>query len=368
MPQVTAVNHPANVYDLAGQWLVALGWPNTKSNRQALGAWFISEAGHNRSITNGVNDIGWNPLNISSKSGNYRKVRGHYIQVYATQAEGIAAFKALITSPNHRANNYPGVVAAFNNSPTNGANVVSAIINTGWVTGGNGPSYWHTVKDVRRNLLQDVFYTLSGGQTVVTPPPLGTGAGSSGGGTFGGSGSGSAYGGGTGAGGGGASSSINTPFDPANIDALKSITSLSNFLGKKPTDTFTQADADKINAVIDQSAPWIKNLPFWNLVIPSIANQYVGGTVANAGAGLSNVLATDTGALNKAGGITVDNATKGLGNVAAWFLGHALGVLAVGAGGVLILFGLYLTTKEAIGGSDSAGLVSPVPVFIREHS
>lgn len=333
MPQVTPTSQQVNAYDLASQWLTALGWPNTPQNQRALAAWFMAESARHG---NNVTVVGNNPLNITTATGNYRLVGSHKIAVYPDAQSGAAAFKNLIGSPNH---NYPGIVAGF--KVGNGIAAIEAIINSGWVTGGNGPSYWHG--SPRTNLLQSIFNGLPGGGSVSAFPPVG------------------------GEGPGNKGPAPSQSIDPASLSPIT--VDLANFLGKKPTDTFTAADAKKVNDFIFAKAPWLQGIPFWGDVFNNIAGQFVGKTVGEAGIGLGNTLGVNVGAFNK----TVGQDTSGLGNIAtalSGFFGSIIFYVALAGGGVLVLFGLYLITKEATaeGSTGAQSIVSPVPVFIRERA
>jgi hypothetical protein len=311
MPLVKATSQQVNAYDLASQWLTALGWPNTPSNQRALAAWFMAESSRHG---NNVTVVGNNPLNITTSTGPYRLVGTHKIAVYSTPQEGINAFGSLIKSPNH---NYPGIRTAFL-SGKNGQTVVSAIINSGWVPGGNGPSYYHTVNGQRSNLLQSIFNGLAGGSSNATL--------------------------------------ASAPDTSRWQEILKSLG-----ISTDPNYVLTAEDAKKIADVYVNGSvtlgikPQLPKDDYDNIVA-----FFTGKTVAQAFSGGSIGPVPTIDPLGPIAGA--------IGAGVAAILGAILPVAAMIGGGVLSLFGLYLITKEATSGTSAESIVSPVPVFIRERT
>lgn len=306
MPLVSNVSHQkVNAYDLASQWLTALGWPNTPSNQRALAAWFMAESSHNGTT---LNVAGNNPLNITTSTGNYRLVGSHRIAVYDSPQAGIDAFRNLIGSPNH---NYPGIQSAFKTKSGNGQSVISAIINSGWVTGGNGPSYNHTVNGQRRNLLQDVYNGISNGNSNATLASLSLSDWQA------------------------KLASIGVPNDPNH--------------------KFTHDEAIAILTKLYGINP--DHIP------PDFISAFEGKTVAETLGGASTTLIPPVGPQDLGPGIA--NIASGILNA---IFGKLVPVGALIGGGVMSLFGLYLITKEATSGGQAESLVSPVPIFIRERA
>lgn len=307
MPLTYNVPHQdVNAYTLASQWLAALGWPNTPANQRALAAWFMSESSHTGTT---LHVAGNNPLNITTSSGNYRLVGTHRIAVYNSPSAGAAAFGSLISTSGH---NYPGIKSAFI-SGNSGSKVINAIVNSGWVTGGTGPSYYHTVGGVRRNLLLDAFNGLPGAPGNITPD-LGGGYPPTVGGTPTG--------------------------DPKLIKALQDLG-----ISTDPNHTLSPSEA----------------LALTHKIYPLYRGQYLS---FYPGMKISDVLGSSTmgDQLNN----SVNAIPDAIGGAVNRLFSSIFGVAALIGGGALILFGLYLITKEATGASGPQNMVSPVPIFIRE--
>lgn len=328
MPQVAAPTYWIDANVLASQWLNALGFPNTDSNRKALSAWFLSES---KRSGNKVLVTGNNPLNITTGSnGNYRLVGSHRIAVYGSQTEGVAAFGSLIRI---NAYNYPGILAALR-AGNDAQTTINAIINSGWVTGGTGPSYWHTVNGQRSNLLQSVFNSLTG--TFVRPPD----------------------GGSTGNGGGGTPST--TP-QTLTMDAwIKMLTDAG--ISVDPSHQYTQAEATQISKLLAKytDAAGAANL------IPNLVGKTVYSAFPTA-ARLYGDFASSGGSAQPVSGAPLD-VPGAIGAGVAALLATIVPVMALLGGGIMAMFGVYLITKEATSTTGAGeSLVSPVPVFLRER-
>lgn len=301
-----------NAYTLASQWLTALGWPNTPANQRALAAWFLAESSHT-GLT--LHVLGNNPLNITG-GNNYRLVGTHRISVYNSPAAGINAFSRLINTSGH---NYPGIVAAFKNEN----NPISAIVNSGWVTGGTGPSYWHK----GRNLLLDVFNGLPGPAGNVTPPISGGYPPTTGGEQLG-------------AWGNLVSFPVGHKLTPEDVDYIMSQLVKGGLVGS------VGPDYDIVKGILEQSVG-----QEWNKTLEETLQQkfFAAGVLAG------NTIGNPVGTI----------ATDFIGPAVMKVLGTFGSIAVLIGGGALVLFGLYLITKEATGSSPE-GMVSPVPVFIRE--
>lgn len=324
MALVKAQGRWINAYDLASQWLTFMHWPNTPGNQRALAAWFMAESSRKG---NNVWVVGNNPLNISSKAGNYRIVRdslgrAHYIAVYDNALMGSTAFKNVISSPNH---NYPGIVKAFNF----GGNPIAAIINSGWVVGGVGPSYYHTVNGHRTNLLQSIYNGLSGGHSTST---------------------------------GDMSPVADVVPATLTMDAWFAMLKKAGIDTSNTQHLFTQDEATKIANLFakDTDAAGLQNAILFftgkNVYqsFPLAARLYAEGLI-------------------KPGGVAVAGAPKGIEDIVSGGISAVLGtivpVFAMLGGGMMALFGIYLITKEATSTSGAGeSLVSPVPVFLRERT
>lgn len=314
-PQVTV-----NAYTLAGEYLDALGWPNTADTRRALAAWFMSESPHN-SANGTVTVIGNNPLNIRNsptRSGYWLAGGTTSIDTFASQADAIAAFKTRIGLNSY---NYPGVVAAFQDA--NGQEIITAIINSGWVTGKPG-SYNHYVATHgggghEENSLQQNYSALANSGD----------AGASAG---------------------------------ADLGAWGNIVTFP--VGHK----LTQADVDSIMAKLE-AAGYFNQSPAANLIaentVRSTLESHIGEAWSKA---LEDELQQQFGqeATANGGGVDPFGIGAAISGAIHTVFGKAFAVGVVLAGVLMALFGLYLISKEATNGGSAESLVSPVPVFLRE--
>lgn len=301
---VPTPSYDVNAFTLASQWLNALGWPNTPSNRQALAAWFMSESPHTGTT---IHVIGNNPLNITTNSGNYRLVGTHRIAVYDTPQAGINAFNSLI---HVNAYNYPGIVAGFGTG--NGQNAINSIINSGWVTGGTGPSYWHYVSGVRRNLLQDAFNGLTGLDT--SPTELLSGFGNL------------------------VTYPVGHVFTPAEgADLIKKLEA-AGYFGTGPAALIAEnIFGSELAQLIQSGTPWSKQ--FQQALQGNVQNDASNNPIT----GVANAI---TGAVGT-------------------FLSSLLFIAAMAAGGGMALYGIYLMTKEATSPAATTQ-TQEVPVFVKE--
>lgn len=313
MPQVSATSRQVNAYDLASQWLTALGWPNNPQTQRALAAWFMAESSRSG---NNVNVVGNNPLNITcSGNCNYRLVGTHKIAVYDTPASGLAAFRGLITGT--KSYNYPGIVAAFKSG--NGGKAVDAIINSGWVTGGTGPSYWHTVGGKRSNLLQSTFNGIGGGGSTATMPDA-----------------------------------ILAGSHAVTEQAFKDALAALNIPQSDVNGTGHRLTKDEAQKLTD----YLKGKGYDT----SGAGIGEGAIVLLILQGLGQPNSLNPG-FTEAANQNIADAINGI----VTFIGKfVLGGGAVAIGGIMALFGVYLITKEATNTSGPESIVSPVPVFLRE--
>jgi hypothetical protein len=323
MPLVSASHYDVNAYTLASQWLTALGWPNTPSNQRALAAWFLAESSHTGTT---LHVAGNNPLNITTSTGNYRLVGTHKIAVYSSPVAGATAFHNLINTSGH---NYPLIRQAFQ-ANVSGISVIKAIVNSGWVTGGTGPSYWHTVSGTRRNLLLDVYNGLPGAPGNITPPPLGSGY---------------------------PPTSVSGPITSKWQAVLKFLD-----ISTDPAHVITADEAARIANAYITGIPSLginKQLP--ESTRGQLTDFFTGKTVGNAEKGGSITPGPTAPSLDP-----IANAiSNAVGGAIASLIATILPVAALIGGGVMGLFGIYLVTKEATGGS-AESMVSPVPIFVRE--
>lgn len=331
MPQVAAQGHWVNAFDLASQYLNRLGWPNNPQTQRAFAAWFMAES---RRSGNDVYVVGNNPLNITTgASGNYRLVGSHRIAVFSSPESGVGAFGSLISSSGH---NYPGIKAAFKSG--SGTAAIAAIINSGWVPGGNGPSYWHTVGHGKRtNLVQDIFNGLPGGGSSAVLPPGGGGS------------SGNPPNTNLAAWGGLVSYPVGHIFSEADVNDIINKMNAAGWFDAALGGT-TARDLTRGILMQEVGQPWNKALQ------DRLQAKFLNASVL-AGHDINPIA------------VAGDAATSLFNNVVGFVGGVVVGAGAIIVGGIMGLFGIYLITKEATSTTGAGeSIVSPVPIFIREKT
>lgn len=128
--------------DLAAIYLKSIDAPASDSNIKALSAWFAIESGWSSYKNGTVNVVGNNPLNITGtgKCGS-RSYAGHKFAVFCTPEEGAQRWSSMLQSQWGARYGYIGIYDALRTG--DGNRTLSAIIDSGWVTGRRGNQYGH---------------------------------------------------------------------------------------------------------------------------------------------------------------------------------------------------------------------------------
>ena len=303
-----ATGKRVNAFQLAGDYLNALGWPNNAVTRRVLAAWFMRESARVQGSTTDIWVVGNNPLNISCTScSNYRLVAGtHKIVVYDTPTQGLAAFNSLIHGSGP---GYSGIVKAFAAPHSDPATIIKAINNSGWVTG-NTNSY---IGKNGVNGLLDTYNSLGAPDTYV---PSDTVSGST---------------------------TIPTDTSASGEFATKYYQLLQNLgISTDPNHQITHEEATKI--------------------VASFGSIFGGGghPLTSNFEGKTNAQIADT---LQSSGTAIQNANPA--NVFNALTGKAVAIGALLAGVGIVVAGAFLMTKDVYN-QNGGNIVDPTPIFVRE--
>lgn len=309
-----------NAYQLAGQYLDALGWPNNTTTRRVLAAWFMRESARVSGSSSDIWVVGNNPLNISCTScSNYRSVGAHKIVVYNSNDAGIAAFNSLIHGSGP---GYSGIVKTFSSQPSDPAAIIKSINKSGWVTG-NTNSYIHG----SYNGLLDTYNGLAGPDTYV---PSDT-----------------------------ASSSTTAPPSP-------NVTIYGGLISYPRDHIITEQDVNDMEKklLLTNPSPFegldgaIAEKIFHDTMMSLVGKPWNEQTLATAG----NKLHVD------ANNAAIQPSTPGINvalNVFQALTGKAAAVAAILVGVGIVVAGAYLMMKDVYQ-QNGGGMVDPTPIFVRE--